>query len=77
MTSVAEITAAVNRLPRRDLARFRRWFINYDAAEWDRQLESDVGAGRLDALIHEGATTWPVSPAGVPKGSGGGFSGGR
>jgi hypothetical protein len=52
MTTVAEITAA-KRLPRRDLARFRRWFINYDAPEWDRQLDSDVGAGRLDALIHE------------------------
>jgi hypothetical protein len=53
MTTVAEITAAVKRLPRRDLARFRRWFINYDAAEWDRQFESDVAAGRLDPLIHE------------------------
>jgi hypothetical protein len=53
MTTVAEITAAVKRLPRRDLARFRKWFINYDAAEWDRQFESDVAAGRLDALIHE------------------------
>ena len=46
MTTVAEITAAVKRLPRRDFARFRSWFIDYDAAEWDHQLESDVVAGR-------------------------------
>jgi hypothetical protein len=53
MTTVNEITGAVKRLPKRDLARFRKWFAEYDAAEWDRQLESDVGAGRLDALFHE------------------------
>jgi hypothetical protein len=50
---VPEITATVKRLPRRDLERFRKWFIDYDAAEWDRQLESDVGAGRLDTLVQE------------------------
>ena len=53
MTTVAEITGAVKRLQKRDLARFRKWFAEYDATEWDRQLESDVGAGRLDALIRE------------------------
>jgi hypothetical protein len=53
MTSVAEIIAAVKRLPRRDLARFRGWLINYDAAEWNHQLEADVAAGRLDTLIRK------------------------
>jgi hypothetical protein len=33
------------------LARFRKWFAEYDAAEWECQLESDVDAGRLDALV--------------------------
>jgi hypothetical protein len=50
---VPEITATVKRLPRRDLERFRKWFIDYDAAEWDRQLESYVSAGCLDTLVHE------------------------
>lgn len=53
MTTVKEITGAVKLLPERDLARFRKSFADYDAAGWDRQLESDVGAGRLDALIQE------------------------
>jgi hypothetical protein len=53
MTTVADITGAVKRLPKKDLARFRKWFAEYDAVEWDRQLESDAGAGRLDALIQE------------------------
>lgn len=53
MTTVAEITGAVKRLPKKDLARFRKWFAEYDAAVWDRQLESDVAAGRLDEMMRE------------------------
>jgi hypothetical protein len=53
MTTVAEITGAVKRLPKKELARFRKWFAEYDAAAWDRQLESDAGAGRLDTLVRE------------------------
>ena len=53
MTTVEQITGAVRRLPKRDLARFRKWFAEYDAAVWDRQFEQDVAAGRLDALARE------------------------
>jgi hypothetical protein len=53
MTSVEQITGAVKRLPKKDLERFRKWFADYDAAVWDRQLELDTAAGRLDALARE------------------------
>jgi hypothetical protein len=53
MMTVAEISGAVKRLPKKDLARFRKWFAEYDAAVWDRQLESDANSGKLDALIRE------------------------
>jgi hypothetical protein len=53
MTTVAEISGAVRRLPKRDLARFRKWFAEYDAAAWDVQFEQDVTAGRLDKLARE------------------------
>jgi len=53
MTTVAEISGAVKRLPKRDLARFRKWFAEYDAAVWDRQLATDAAAGKLNALIRE------------------------
>jgi hypothetical protein len=53
MTTVEQITGAVKRLPKKDLARFRKWFADYDAAVWDRQLEQDAAAGRLDALARE------------------------
>ena len=53
MSSVNEIESAVARLSRQDLAAFRSWFVDFDAAAWDRQFETDVAAGRLDALGDE------------------------
>lgn len=53
MTTMAEITGAVKRLPKRDLARFRKWFAEYDARVWDRQIEADAAAGRLDELVRD------------------------
>ncbi|MEO7189891.1 MAG: hypothetical protein ABI051_02425 [Vicinamibacterales bacterium] len=53
MTTVSEITGAVRQLPKRELARFRKWFAEYDAAAWDEQLDRDVAAGRLDKLARE------------------------
>lgn len=53
MTTVAEITGAVRRLPKRELMKFRKWFAEFDAAAWDREFEEDVAAGRLEALGRE------------------------
>lgn len=53
MTSLEQIEVAVRGLSDEDRAIFRAWFAEFDADEWDRQLESDVAAGRLDWLIEE------------------------
>jgi hypothetical protein len=53
MTTVAQISGAVRRLPKRDLAKFRKWFVEYDAAAWDRQFAQDVADGRLDRHARE------------------------
>ena len=53
MTTVTEITGAVRQLQKRELARFRKWFAEYDAVAWDQQLKRDVAAGRLDKLARE------------------------
>jgi len=34
----------------RDVRDLREWFAEFDAAEWDRQIEEDVGSGKLDRL---------------------------
>lgn len=53
MSTVREIQKAVTQLPPEDLTAFRLWFAEFDAAVWDRQLETDVAAGRLDQLAEE------------------------
>lgn len=53
MTNVQEIESAIQRLSREELSAFRTWFEEFDADAWDRQLEEDANAGRLDALAEE------------------------
>ncbi len=53
MSSLQELETAVKRLSREDLALFRDWFADFEYAAWDRQLESDIAAGRLDKLADE------------------------
>ena len=53
MSSVNEIENAVLRLTPAELDAFRAWFAEFDATVWDRQMEDDVVAGRLDALADE------------------------
>ena len=53
MTTLDEIETAVSRLPEGDLARFRRWFAEFDGQRWDEQIEEDVRSGRLDSLADQ------------------------
>lgn len=53
METIQEIEQAVSRLPERDLARFRAWFHEFDAKIWDRQIEADVKAGKLDEIANQ------------------------
>lgn len=48
MTKVEKIEQEVRQLSERELASFRAWFSEFDAASWDRQIEADATAGRLD-----------------------------
>ena len=47
--SLQQLEAAVAQLPPADLDAFARWFEEYLADAWDRRIEADVAAGRLDA----------------------------
>jgi hypothetical protein len=53
MSTIEELEAAVKQLSPEDRAEFRAWFAEFDAEEWDRQLEADMAAGRLDWLVAE------------------------
>lgn len=53
MNTAQEIETAVRRLSPQERVSFRAWFAEYDADEWDRQLETDTAVGRLNWLIEE------------------------
>ena len=53
MSSVEEIEAAIQQLSPDEMAAFRAWYAECDAAAWDRQIAEDDVAGRLDWLIKE------------------------
>jgi hypothetical protein len=49
MTKLEKLKQEIQALSPEELARFRDWFMDFDRAAWDRQLERDVAAGKLDA----------------------------
>ena len=53
MGNVKSIEKAVEALPPSDLAEFRRWFAEFDAAAWDQQIDQDAASGKLDSLAVE------------------------
>ena len=53
MRKVEKLENEVQQLNPDELAAFRDWFRRYDSDEWDKEIERDVSAGRLDKLAAE------------------------
>ena len=53
MSDVEQIERQIQSLDDQAFARLRQWFIEYDHARWDRQIEADSAAGKLDFLADE------------------------
>ena len=63
MGNVKLIEKAVEALPPAELAEFRRWFADFDAAAWDAQIEQDGAAGKLDQFASEALADFQSGPA--------------
>ena len=48
MSNIENIERQVEALSPEELAEFRAWFVEFDWAAWDRQLEEDIQAGLID-----------------------------
>ncbi len=53
MSQLEQLEQEVLRLSPEDLAKFRAWFVELDHRLWDKQIEADLTAGKLDRLIAE------------------------
>jgi hypothetical protein len=51
--SVTEIEAAITELASKDLDELIGWLAEHHAKIWDKQIEEDLEAGRLDAVLAE------------------------
>ena len=50
MSEVERIEQQTKSLDEQAYGQLRQWFIEYDHARWDRQIEADSAAGKLDFL---------------------------
>lgn len=50
MNKVEKLEKEIQKLSHLELATFRKWFCRFDAEEWDKQIEEDIIAGKLDKL---------------------------
>ena len=53
MARVENVERQVEALSPAELARFRAWFLEFDWAVWDRQVERDVHSGSLDPIAEK------------------------
>jgi hypothetical protein len=63
MSELEEIERRIRNLSAEDLARFRAWFIEFDHLMWDRQIEADSKAGKLDKLAAEALADYKTGKA--------------
>jgi hypothetical protein len=59
MSKVENIEQEVKALTPAELAAFRKWFLEFDAQVWDRQIEEDVRRRKLDKLAEEALVEEP------------------
>jgi len=50
VSKVERLENEVRTLSTEELATFREWFREFDADAWDREIEADASAGKLDDL---------------------------
>ncbi|MGH8566890.1 MAG: hypothetical protein ACREXU_02470 [Gammaproteobacteria bacterium] len=50
MTKIEKLESEIRSLSPDELSSFREWFAAFDGALWDRQIEEDAKAGKLDAI---------------------------
>ena len=49
MSNVQELEMAVSQLSANELLQFSEWFEEFVVDQWDKKIEADILAGRLDS----------------------------
>jgi hypothetical protein len=51
MISVEVLEKQITELDNESFSKLRDWFIEFEQSRWDKQIEADSNAGKLDFLI--------------------------
>jgi hypothetical protein len=63
MSKVEQIERQVESLSAKELAEFRAWFVEFDHLLWDRQIEADSKAGKLDETAAQALADYKAGKA--------------
>ena len=53
MSKIDQLKAEIEKLPTQEFGELYRWLSKKDWARWDKEIEADSQAGRLDFLVRE------------------------
>lgn len=53
MSELEKLEERIRHLSAEELRKFREWFAEFDARAWDKEIEADAKAGKLDKLVSE------------------------
>lgn len=53
MTEIEELENRISLLPQDDFAKLRDWFHQLESERWDKQIQADFQAGKLNRLIEK------------------------
>ena len=53
MSIVENIEDEIRNMSPDELARFRKWFLEFDSKQWDEEIEQDAKAGNLDKIAEQ------------------------
>ncbi len=63
MSEIEQLEKRIENLTPQQLAKFRAWFLEFDARVWDEQIEADAEAGKLDGRIAEALADYKTGRA--------------
>lgn len=63
MSDLEELESKIKNLPTEELSKFRAWFIEFDHLLWDKQIDVDSKAGKLNGLASEARADYQAGKA--------------
>ena len=58
MSTIDHIEDEIRKMNAEELAEFRNWFLEFDARQWDEQIEKDAHSGKLDKVAEKAVGSW-------------------